>query len=253
MEKPYSIDLVIPWFMTDPQNRLKPASFMEIAQEMANEGARRLGFGFDVLDSHGAAWVLTRVHIIFHDTPLWRDNANVATWHKGLHGPFFIRDFRLLDANGSTRVSATTSWVVMDTNARKLIRAEEMPSIIPSGPQCPDDAITEPVRKLVFPKGLNVNEAPAHEVSYTDLDPLGHTNNARYLAWAMDCIPPEVSLTQPVREVFLNIHKETHIGEKVSFRVAREDIRTDDNASSAAFWVEGSAAGMPVFIAKVVF
>jgi acyl-CoA thioesterase FadM len=65
--------------------RLKPASFMDMAQEAANLHAATLGFGYDELIASRTAWVLSRMHVVFVDTLKWRDEVTLATWHKGLN------------------------------------------------------------------------------------------------------------------------------------------------------------------------
>ena len=105
----YIQEYTIPCYDTDASGRLKPASFMNLAQEAAGQHAVYLGFGYDDLIATNTAWILSRVHIRFVDTPMWKDDVVLTTWHKGLNRLFFVRDFRLTDKEGRTRVEATTS------------------------------------------------------------------------------------------------------------------------------------------------
>ena len=93
----YIEKLTIPCYDTDAAWRLKPASFMNIAQEAAGRHAVYLGFGYDDLIKSNTAWILSRVHVEFVDTPKWREDITLTTWHKGLHRLFFLRDFLLTD------------------------------------------------------------------------------------------------------------------------------------------------------------
>ena len=63
--------ICIPCYQTDIHLRLKPAAFMDLAQEIAFWAAQELGFGYDTLHSHHTAWVLSRMHIRVHDIPQW--------------------------------------------------------------------------------------------------------------------------------------------------------------------------------------
>ena len=92
---------VIPCYQTDANWRLKPASFMDLAQEAANSHAAILGFGYDDLIQSRTAWILSRVNIHFIKAPLWRDEVTLTTWHKGLERLFFLRDFILTDKDGN--------------------------------------------------------------------------------------------------------------------------------------------------------
>ena len=55
-------DMRIPCYETDAAFCLKPASFMDMAQEIAYWAAQALGFGYDDLQRHHTAWVLSRLH-----------------------------------------------------------------------------------------------------------------------------------------------------------------------------------------------
>ena len=57
----------------DGAMRLKPAAFMDLAQEMAYIAADLMHFGYDELQQEGKAWVLSRMHFTFVDVPVWRD------------------------------------------------------------------------------------------------------------------------------------------------------------------------------------
>ena len=72
-------------YETDAAWRLKPASFMNMAQEAAGCHAVELGFGYDDLIAKNTAWILSRVRVDFLDTPLWREDMTLTTWHKGLN------------------------------------------------------------------------------------------------------------------------------------------------------------------------
>ena len=70
-------------YNVDMSWRLKPASFMDLAQEAANQHANILGFGYDDLIASRTAWVLSRMHVEFTDTPKWREEVTLKTGHKG--------------------------------------------------------------------------------------------------------------------------------------------------------------------------
>ena len=67
--KKFIQNLTIPCFDTDAAWRLKPASFMNMAQEAAGQHAVHLGFGYDDLIVKNTAWILSRVNVKFIDTP----------------------------------------------------------------------------------------------------------------------------------------------------------------------------------------
>ncbi len=214
---------------------------MDLAQEIAYWAAMELGFGYESLHVHHTAWVLSRMHIHFTRFPKWQDNASLYTWHKGANGLFYLRDFELLDADGSPAVQATSSWVVIDERTRHFVRPDELPpSLVLDYPV--DDAIAQQAPKVVMPK-VEMTEAGEHTVAYSDIDIIGHTNNARYVVWAMDCLPLEVAV-QPMKNLYINFNRETTAGETVQL------FRLQDGS---AWYVEGRVDGKSCFVVKMEY
>ena len=234
-------DICIPCYDTDRRAFLKPAAFMDFAQEIAYWAANDLGFGYDTLHVHHTAWVLTRTHIHFEEPLSWRDNVTLYTWHKGASGLFYLRDFDLRDASGRSRVKATTSWVVIDERTRRMVRPEDLKDLLDPDMKV-DDAIAEPVQKIVLPKG-DPEMTGEHTVSYSDLDINGHTNNSRYVVWAMDCLPNEVT-DSPVKDLYINFVKETLPGDKVQLCALSD---------GSAWFIEGKVSDKTCFLVKAVF
>lgn len=235
-------DICIPCYDTDAGANLRPAAFMDFAQEIAYWAASDLGFGYDNLHVHHTAWVLTRMHIHFEEPLKWRDNVTLYTWHKGASGLFYLRDFDLRDAMGNSRVKATTSWVVIDERTRRMVRPEDLQDLLDPEMKV-DDAISEPVQKIVVPKDVSVITEGEHTVSYSDLDINGHTNNSRYVVWAMDCLPKEVS-GSPVKDLYINFVKETLPGDTVLLSAQKD---------GSTWYVEGKVADRTCFLVKAVF
>lgn len=231
--------LVVKCYEVDAGKKLKPASFMDMAQEMAYQAAAAMHFGYDELIVRNKAWVLTRMHFRFLDTPVWGDRIDILTWHRGAFGPFFVRDFEVLGTDGRRLVEATSSWVVIDTESRTMARPED---VLPTeDSSCCDYAIETPASKVIMPRGKEQEFVMTHRVAYSDIDLVGHTNNARYIAWAMDCLPGGGDGAS-VEEVEVVFHHEAIAGEEVSlYRVIDGDC----------CFIEGRTAEHPIFCTKL--
>ncbi len=244
----YSQTIVIPCCDTDAGFRLKPASFMDLMQEMAYRAATILHFGYDDLQTHHTAWVLSRMHFKFTDPPAWRDEVRLETWHKGLDGLFFLRDFRMCDRSGRELLSCTSSWLVINTETRRLVRSTDLLDVVPETTMCHDDAIAEHCQKVCMPKDAVPEKVGEHRVAYSDVDIIGHTNNARYMVWAMDCIDYAEVTAAPLKEAKINFIKETVPGELVELY----RFRTGDEGRKA-WYVEGIAEGKAAFCVELIF
>ena len=251
----YSRDITVPCYATDASFRLKPAAFMDFAQEMAYLAADKLHFGYDDLQVHHTAWVLSRFHFKFQNPPRWRDDITIFTWHQGQEGLFFLRDFEIRAKGGTgfgdkskALVLGTSSWIVMDVDSRRLVRSEEVLRMVPFTTHCPDDAIVEPCPKVVMPKGSEPEVVGSHTAAYSDIDIIGHTNNARYIVWAMDCIDYETASNCRVKDVWINFNKETKPGETVILTRSVEITET-----GKTYYVEGRTDDKSCFCARIDF
>lgn len=241
----YLQNISIPCYDTDASWRLKPASFMNYAQEAANLHATILGFGYDDLIASRTAWVLSRMHIEFTETPLWREKMTLETWHKGLDRLFFLRDFIMTDNSGKVRVKATTSWLVLNLDTRRLVRD---PHLMDEGTVCPENVLDKPADKVMMPKDIESFLVTDHIVSYSDLDMNGHANNAMYMHWAMDAVDFEISSSRALKEVTINFNHEIKARETVSiFKAVKEE------EDGRHVFIEGRVGSQSAFCVEMLF
>lgn len=238
-------NFTIPCYNTDASWRLKPAAFMDLAQEAAGLHAVYLGFGYDDLIKTNTAWILSRVNVKFIDTPLWRDDVTLTTWHKGFNRLFFLRDFVMTDKDGRERVKATTSWLVLNLETRSMVRD---PKLVEEGTVCTDNAIETPADKVRMPRDIEALAVYERVVGYSDVDMLGHANNAMYMQWAMDTVEYETASVCPVKEFTINFNHETKAGDIVElYRASLEDEK------GLHVYVEGRVGDVSSFCVEIVF
>lgn len=238
-------NLTIPCFSTDASWRLKPAAFMDLAQEAAGLHAVYLGFGYDELIKKQTAWILARVNVKFIDTPLWREDMTLTTWHKGFNRLFFLRDFIMTDKEGRPRVKATTSWLVLDLQSRSMVRD---PQLLEDGTICHENAIEAQADRVRMPRDVEAEAVFEHVVGYSDVDMLGHANNAMYMQWAMDAVDYEITSKCPVKEYTINFNKEVKAGEKVV--LYRALVQKEDGLH---VYVEGKTEASSSFCVEIIF
>ncbi len=235
----------IPCYDTDASWRLKPASFMNLAQEAAGQHAVHLGFGYDDLIKTNTAWILSRMHIQFVDIPKWRDEVTLTTWHKGLDRLFYLRDFILTDAEGNPKVKATTSWLVLNLETRRLVRD---PELMEDGTVNHENVIETPAGKVQMPKDVEPVLALEHVVAYSDVDMNAHTNNAMYMQWAMDAVEYDLASSRPVKELTINFNHETKAGDKVL--IYRAEVEKEDGIH---VYMEGKVGETSSFTVELIF
>lgn len=241
----YTEEIIIPCYCTDASWRLKAASFMDYAQEAANRHATIIGFGYDDLIKSRTAWVLSRMHIKFLKDPLWRDKVTLSTWHKGANRLFYVRDFLMSDSEGQPAVIATTSWLVLNLDTRRLVRD---PGLVDEGTTCSDNAMETPCDKVQIPKDMQAELVHEHTVAYSDVDMNGHTNNVMYVVWAMNVVGYEITSRMPLKELKINFNHETRPGDCVS--LYRASAQMEDGLHC---FVEGRLGDTSAFCVELVF
>lgn len=246
MESKYLTELIIPSYLVDYKQRLRPAHFMAVAQEAATEGAEQIGMGFDSLASHDLAWVLSRTKLVFNKVPHWKDKVSFSTWHKGVNGLFFIRDYQMKDSEGNVLVNGTSSWITLNTKERTLFPTSDLSKYYDVSAQCSENALEEQAVKV--PKLRNAELVATHKVEYSDVDFIGHANNTAYIVWVMDCMPQDLLALYPdVLEI--NFNKETRAGESVDiYRI----VKTDESGATVVLF-EGRVGDLPHFTARFTY
>lgn len=243
--KKFTQNIYVPCYSTDASWRLKPAAFMDLAQEAAGQHAVYLGFGYDDLIKNNTAWILSRVNVKFIDTPKWREDMVLTTWHKGFNRLFFLRDFIMTDISGRERIKATTSWLVLDLENRSMVRD---PELIEEGTVCLENAIEVPADKVRMPRNVESVLVYEHLVGYSDVDMLGHANNAMYMQWAMDAVDYEITSGSPIKEFTINFNHELKAGERVALYRACEE-RED----GLHIFIEGRTEAFSSFCVELIF
>jgi len=214
----------------DFQDRWKPVSMLQSMQEIANKHATSLGLGFDEMVSQNQAWVLSRIKVRFFEMPRNSEVITVKTFPKGVQQKiFFMRDFLLTDPSGKLMAAASTAWLVIDFQARRMLLPSALKVELPVTPGLV--GLDEPLDKIVLPeKMIDLWNVVA---SYSTLDLMGHVNNTRYIEWATDCFSIDHFQTHQLDWLQVNYTNEVKPGEQVLLS------NVQDSEDSSVWLVQG--------------
>lgn len=194
----------IPSYFVDEGKRLRVSAFMELAQQIAEDNSEALGFGYNALIAKNDVWVLSRMQMRFTDMPRFKDKVRFESWHAGVEGPLFIRDYEMLSADGEPVVVANSSWAIMDIDSRAVQRPDRFD--IPAESLGRPSSLASSPKKIRIPADAVLEGSFSHAVVYSDVDYNHHVNNTRYVVWAMDCLGDAVK--GEVTEVNVNFNHE---------------------------------------------
>lgn len=188
----------------------KPQRIMEIMQDLATDQAQILGFGWDLLNSHGLFWVLSKVKIIFNK-PVTRHNNKfkVYTWPVAPNKFFIERRFVVVDDNGSEVFAASTMWMMIERDTRKIADTKTVENFYKAdfdNTPCIDCNL-ERIRK-------NDEFTLAYEtqIRRSQLDINKHVNNTHYVNFAADVLQH----TDKISQIEITYNKELKQGDAIA-------------------------------------
>ena len=243
MDKTFSKDYTITCYEADANQLMRPTAMLDLMQEAANVNASTLGFGYDEMMNSNIAWVLSRIHVKFNSTPRWRDEVNLKTWHKGVSKLFYLRDFILSDKEGNPMVLATTSWLIIDMNTRRLVRNSDL-----ALSDTAMHAIEAPADKVVVPVDIEPELVRKHPVTWSEIDTNGHVNNVKYAVWAIDAVKQEDIKERPLKELLINYDAEVMPGDVVKISRVRQETE-----EGIVYYITGKVSDKQNFSVKLLF
>ena len=197
----------------DVNDRLRPASVLDIFQDAAARHAELLGCGYLEMLKKNRLWVLLRNHYSVEKYPYYTQELKVSTWPK--QGRLdFDRSYLLTDKNGEVLIKGISKWCVIDATARRLVKDSGVtyPGVGPEELAC------EPAKKIVLPEG---EPCAVFTVGISDLDHNGHMNNTRYA----DILQNRLEKDECINELDFNYQHEVGLNDTVQIYQKREENR----------------------------
>jgi medium-chain acyl-[acyl-carrier-protein] hydrolase len=206
----YHKEYTVHTYETDARGLARPVALLNFLQDSAGDHAGRLGLSVVDLFKRNMTWVLSRYHVLVHRYPALGERLEVTTWPSRKHGFFAIRDFEVSDGAGGAVLSATSSWMAIDLEKKQAVKVDEV-----VGPGCAVEkrAIDDPFASLPV---LAVRESEVDfRVETAHLDWNRHVNNAVYVQWALEGVPPDVLMSRRPVAIEVSYRAEALYGDRV--------------------------------------
>ncbi|MEQ6120925.1 acyl-ACP thioesterase domain-containing protein [Reichenbachiella sp. MALMAid0571] len=229
---------------TDASKSIKVPSLLGYMQEAAWTNATKLGFStYDML-KEGITWVVNRMYVEFLELPSYPQVLKIETWPSDLDKYFAYRDFRVFDESSNLLVQATSNWLVLDINTRKLIT---IPDHIKNARFSVNRGGMDKIQgKCTFDQIKIENEIPIR-VSWFDLDVNNHVNNTKYFQWILDSLDQHVLEKKKPKSVDITFKAEAGYGDEI----VSQSYEIDEN--SYAHQIINQSTGKVLVVARSVF
>ncbi|KAK8961253.1 hypothetical protein KSP40_PGU008240 [Platanthera guangdongensis] len=208
-----------------------------LLQEVGCNHAQSVGFstdGFATTNTMRALrliWVTSRMHIEIYKYPAWGDVVEIETWCQGEGRIGTRRDWILKDlATGSVIGRATSKWVMMNQDTRKLQRVsdEVREEYLVYCPRTPRLAFPEEENDSLkkIPKLEDPADFSRHGLvpRRADLDMNQHVNNVTYIGWVLESMPQEIIDTHELQTITLDYRRECQHDDMVDSLTSSEKI-----------------------------
>ena len=201
----------------DSEGVWRTSAILSALQDAAGAHADALGCGRSLIVQENIVWVLSRLELQMQRYPAAGETVEIETFPLPNRRWFFPRSFVLRDENGAQIGCASTLWVLMDINTRKMAAPGAVIERLPDNSDlvAPLAAPGAPAR--VDGETSTFSRLPA----YTDLDVNGHVNNTRYADWLCDALGIEIMRENCLRDLRINFAAEILPGQEMTLTLAR--------------------------------
>lgn len=220
-------------YQVDPDGKISLSSLADLLQEIAWNHADSADFGRNLTASQ-LMWALSRLDIKVFQFPKWGEEITLFTGGRGADKLFAFREFMVWDQQGRVLVRAMSSWLLLNSETKRIQKPEQVLSTALFDPTVKPD--WQP-KKIALSGDLIATEEI--KVRLSDLDLNNHVNNTSYIRWVENML-----FDQGIRPENLEINylAECVEGNKVLLRLFKTD---------SGHLVEGKVGEKLVFMAKI--
>lgn len=169
------------------------------------------GFGYDQVNAHRHAWVLSRLVVEMEQMPCTGQHYTVETWVSKIYRQFTDRLFAITADDGSVFGYAHSIWALIDIESRQPIDLTSLPA----GGFA--EAVSErevPIKGAGRVRIKSTEPQSKHTACYSDLDINGHVNSIRYIEMVLDLFGKEIHAEgKTVKRVEMAYCAESYMGE----------------------------------------
>lgn len=208
----YEESTVVGGYDVGPSYRAKCHRLIEIMHDASTRHVLQLGLSARELQTHHLTWVLIRQRVEINHCPLMDDRLVVRTYPSGKDRLYTFRDFVVEDKDGQTMVSSSSTWLLMDTQERKLAPyPQEIASLLDRS----NDFPSLPRAVKLASLELEPEFIMTRIVRQSDLDFNGHLSSPHYYRWMLDALPSSYRLGHSLSEITVQVMLEGSVNDEV--------------------------------------
>ena len=206
----------------DRNGKLLLSQLLLLTSDTAVEDYHQRGYTWEMLCEKHMYILTSRVSFHIHKMPVTNEYITITTWEEKADSIQLNRKYNIYDTETKELlISAVSSWLVVDTETRRIIPAKRF-TLRPE-PTMQTEFEGLPLGKIVVPEEVELLEN--RKVRFSDIDANRHTNNSRYGDFIIDALPNKLQ-DEDFSDIRINYSHEAVFGEIIDIFGSMKDKET---------------------------
>ena len=185
---------------------------LECLENIAAYHSDSVGYGINTVAQTHLTWILLDWKVKVIKRPKYGQMMDIHTWSRHIVKCYAYRDFEVYNDKGELCVIASSKWLLIDNQKRKIAKVEEaMAEKYHSEPKSVFGELE--IEKMQLPQKFE--NTISYQAKRRDIDMIGHMHNLYYLDLAYEALPEEVYEQRPFDDIRIMYKKEIKLGEIV--------------------------------------
>lgn len=193
-------------------------ALLKYLQEASLQHARNLKTSVWDMKEDKLTWVLVRKELKVIQPLRMDESYTILTYPSGFDKFLAYRDYLVFDSNKKIVVGASSTWTLIQTDERKLMKIPQ--NIQEIGTPKDTRFLTQPNKTISLPSGLK--EVDKRVVRPYDLDWNNHVNNIVLIRFAMEALKAKEIEDDQIQKVLVHFKNELHLGDQTKIFLAKE-------------------------------
>ena len=200
-------------------NLIKNRAILEMLENIGAYHSDLAGYGANDVPQTKLVWILLGWKLNVIKRPQYGQTIHVKTWGRDMLKAITYRDFEVYDEQNNLCAIATSKWVLVNSENRRLTKITEE---ITHKYQLEDKSVFDDreLEKIKLPPDGEYTNYIDYKVARRDIDINGHMHNLYYLDIAYEALPEEVYQNRPYNNVQIQYKKEVKQGDTVKCKYA---------------------------------
>lgn len=106
-------------------NKLKNTSLLSFLEDMGGIHSSMVKNGLWDIERTKQSWVLLAWKVKIINRPVYGDTIKIKTWSRKMDKLYAYRDYEIFDKEGNTIGKASSRWILIDIESRKILKLDE--------------------------------------------------------------------------------------------------------------------------------